>query len=337
MLTFIIRRCLAALPALASVTVTIFLAVRLLPGDPAVTLLGEGATSAQIAALRAQLRLDEPLADQFVGYVSGLFQGDLGSSLRSGRPIVDELALRLPATIELSLAALVLALLAGVPLGLLSAVQAHRPADYLARLLALLGISAPVFWLALFAQICFALILGWLPVSGRLDPTLRPERITGFLLIDSLLLGDRRLLVSALRHLILPASVLAAFLGAALARLIRASVLDELEQDYARTARAKGLREGTILHGHVLRNALLPAVTFVGLKLAELLGGAILTETVFAWPGMGRYMFEAIKTRDYPVIQGGVLLFAVVFVISSLFVDLAYGLLNPRIRLLQDV
>jgi ABC-type dipeptide/oligopeptide/nickel transport system permease component len=332
MFAYFTRRLLGALPVLGLVLIIIFALVRAIPGDLAVALLGEGATDEQIALLRAQLRLDEPVWQQFTGYVGGLLQGDLGQSLRSGRPIREELLLRLPATIELSLFALLLAVIVGLPLGMLAAVWANRPFDHVTRLLSLVGVSAPAFWLALLLQVIFAIYLGLLPVSGRLDVYIRPPRISGFLLLDALLLGDGAMFASALRHLILPASVLAAFLAATIARLLRASMLEELRQDYVRTAQAKGLSSAVLVWRHVLRNSLLPTITLTGLKFAELLGGAILTETVFAWPGMGRYMYEAIRVRDYPVIQGGVLLFAIIFMASALLVDLLYGLLNPRIR-----
>ena len=314
------------------VAVIVFVLVRAIPGDPAVALLGEGASDAQVAALRTQLHLDDPFAVQFVQYVNDLLHGNLGRSLRTNRSIAEELLLRLPATIELALSALFIAIVIGVPLGIASAVKANRPFDHVSRVVSLIGVSAPVFWSALLLQVVFSIYLGILPVSGRLDVYLRPPRITGFLLLDGLLLRDPQVFGSALRHLILPAFVLGAFLAATIARLIRSSMLEELGQDYVRTATAKGLRRRPVLMTHVLRNSLIPAVTVVGLKFAELLGGAILIETVFAWPGMGRYMFEAISNRDYPVIQGSTLLFALVFIISSLFVDMIYLILNPRIR-----
>lgn len=327
-----LRRFVSAIPVLVLVAVIVFVLVRAIPGDPAVALLGEGASDAQVASLRAQLHLDDPYIVQFARYFGDLLQGNLGQSLRTNRSIAEELLLRLPATIELSLAALLIAIVIGVPLGVLSAVRANRPFDHVSRVVSLIGVSAPVFWSALLLQVVFSIYLDLLPVSGRLDVYLRPPRITGFLLLDGILLGDPQVFWSALRHLILPAFVLGAFLAATIARLVRSSMLEELGQDYVRTATAKGLGRRPVLMGHVLRNSLIPAITVTGLKFAELLGGAILIETVFAWPGMGRYMFEAIKNRDYPVIQGATLLFALVFIISSLVVDIIYGLLNPRIR-----
>lgn len=317
---------------LVFVAVVIFAIARVIPGDPAVALSGEGATTAQIQALRAQLQLDEPLPIQLATYIGGLARGDLGTSLRTNRPIRQELAQRLPATLELSLSALFLALVVGIPLGVLSAIRSNRLSDHAVRILSLIGVSAPVFWLALFLQIIFSVNLNWLPVSGRIDPLLQPTTITGFLIVDGILTGEWNVVASALRHLILPALVLAAFLAGTLVRLVRVGMLDEMRQDYVRTAQAKGLRRNSVWFGHVLRNSLLPAVTIVGLKFAELLGGAILTETVFSWPGMGRYMYEAIRTRDYPVIQGATLLFAIMFIFCSLLIDLLYGYLDPRIR-----
>jgi peptide/nickel transport system permease protein len=332
MLVFAVRRLISAVPVLALVVVIIFSIVRLIPGDPAAALLGEGATDEQIEILRSQLHLDEPVTRQFVSYVSGLFRGNLGRSMRTNQPILQELLQRLPATIELAIVAMLLAVFIGIPIGIITGAWPNSPVDHVARVLALIGVSAPAFWLALFLQVLFAIYLGVLPVSGRFDPLLRPEPITGFLVLDGLLRGRADMVWDALRHLILPATVLTAFYGATIARFLRVSVRDAMSDDYVRTARAKGLGQRRVLMVHVVRNSLLPVVTIIGLKFAELLGGAILTETVFSWPGMGRYMFEAIKSRDYPVIQGGTLLFALIFVISSLVVDLLYGYLDPRIR-----
>jgi ABC-type dipeptide/oligopeptide/nickel transport system permease component len=332
MARYFVRRSLSVVPVLILVLLIIFALVRMIPGDPAVTLLGEGATDQQIAMLRAQLHLDQPVWNQLILYAGGLLRGDLGASLRTNRPVLQELLQRLPATIELSLAALLIAIVVGLPLGVLSAAKANRPVDHAVRIMSLVGVSAPAFWLALLLQILFAIQLGWLPVSGRIDVFLRPPTITGFLLIDCILARDWAALWSALHHLVLPACVLAAFLAATISRLLRSSMLEQLRQDYVRTVRAKGLSERVLLYRHVLRNSLLPTVTITGLKFAELLGGAILIETVFAWPGMGRYMYEAITTRDYPVIQGGTVVFALVFIISSLLVDMLYSFLDPRIR-----
>lgn len=333
MLLFLIRRLLAALPVLALVVTLIFALVRLIPGDPAITLLGPGATDQQIEALRQQLRLNDPLPVQYLGYVGGLLQGDLGQSLRTNQPIAAEMAARLPATLELAFWALIFSLLFGLPVGILSATRPGGWWDNLTRLVSLIGVSAPTFWLALLAQVIFSLGLNLFPVSGRLDFFLEAPRITGLLVLDGLLAGRLDVTLDALLHLVLPASVIAAFLGATIARLVRTSMLEEIRQDYVNTARSKGLAPRVVILKHVVRNALLPAITIIGLKFAELLGGAILTETVFSWPGIGRYMFEAISVRDYPVIQAGTLMFALIFIASSALADVLYSLINPRIRL----
>lgn len=333
MLRVLVARLAGTLPVLLLVLVIVFSLARLIPGDPAVTLLGPGATDEQIAALRAQLRLDGPAPAQFVAYVAQLAHGDLGTSLKSGRPVLHEIGQRLPATIELSLLATAIALLVGIPLGVWSAVHANRGIDHVLRVVSLAGVSMPAFLIALLLQLVFGIHLGWLPISGRLSPYDVTESVTGFAVLDGLLTNDLEASADALRHLVLPSLVLAAFLAAVLMRFVRASMNEVMSQDYIRTARAKGVSETRVLFVHALRNGLLPAVTIVGLNFAEMLGGAILTETVFSWPGIGRYMFDAIRNRDYPVIQGTTLLFALMFIATALIVDLVYGMLDPRIRI----
>lgn len=332
MIAFVLRRLLATIPVLAIVLVIIFSLARIVPGDPAVTLLGPGATESQIAALRDQFHLDEPLAVQLFSYLAGVLQGDLGVSLKSGRPVGEELMQRLPATIELSLVALFGAILVGIPLGVFSSTRPDTALDQGLRVVTLVGVSVPAFLFALVLQLIFGLWLGWLPISGRVSPFVVVEPVTGFFIVDGILTGNPSLSATALMHIVLPASVLAAFLAAVLSRFVRSAMLEAMEEDYVRTARAKGLPERRVVYGHVLRNALLPAITVVGLAFAEMLGGAILTETIFAWPGIGRYMFEAIRNRDYPVIQGTTLLFAVIFITTALAVDLIHGWLDPRAR-----
>ena len=332
MIQFVLRRLLATVPVLVIVLVLIFSLVRLVPGDPAVTLLGPGATQEQIEALRQQFDLDRPLLFQFTSYIGGVFQGDLGESLKSGRPVGEELLQRLPATVELSLVALVAAILVGIPLGVFSATRPDTALDQGLRVVTLIGVSVPAFLFALVLQLIFGLWLGWLPISGRVSPYIVVEPVTGFLILDGILTGEPSLSLNALTHVILPAAVLAAFLAAVLSRFVRSAMLEALEEDFVRTARAKGLAERAVVYGHVLRNALLPAITVLGLAFAEMLGGAILTETIFAWPGIGRYMFEAIRNRDYPVIQGTTLLFAMIFIATALVVDLIHGWLDPRVR-----
>ena len=320
------------IPVLFLVLVIIFSLARIIPGDPAASLLGPGATNEQIEALRAQLHLDEHVFNQFISYAGGLFTGDMGTSMKTGRPVFDEILSRLPATLELSIIATIMALIVGIPSGVFSAIRANTPFDHANRALSLVGVSAPAFLLALILQLIFGIYLGWLPVSGRMSPYIITEPITGFFILDGLISGDFELAWEALLHVLMPATVLAAFLGATVGRFVRTSMLEVMGEDYIRTARAKGLAERVVIFVHALRNSLLPAVTIVGLKFAEMLGGAILTETVFAWPGIGRFMFEAIKNRDYPIIQGNTLVFALLFMLTSLVVDILYGYLDPRIR-----
>ncbi|MDO1585350.1 ABC transporter permease [Rhizobium oryzicola] len=332
MASFLLRRLIALIPVMCIVLVIVFSLVRIIPGDPAVTLLGPGATEAQISALRAQLDLDKPVVLQFLSYTFGLLQGDFGVSLKSGQPVAHEILTRLPATIELSVLAVIVAVIFGIPIGVLSATRPNSLFDHITRIVSLLGVSMPAFLLALILQLIFGTWLGLLPVSGRMSSFITADAVTGFAVLDGLLTGNLAAAGSALLHLILPTAVLAAFLAATLGRFVRNTMLDVMTEDFIRTARAKGLPQRDVILKHGLRNSLLPAVTVIGLKFAEMLGGAILTETIFAWPGIGRFMFEAIKNRDYPVIQGTTLVFALMFVLTSIIVDLIYGLLDPRIR-----
>jgi ABC-type dipeptide/oligopeptide/nickel transport system permease component len=332
MFAFLVRRLISLLPVLLIVLVIVFSLVRLIPGDPAITLLGPGATDSQIAALRAQLNLDQPTLLQFWKYFAGLFQGDLGVSLKSGKPVLDEILLRLPATLEISVAAVFVAIVVGTPVGVISATRANSPLDHGIRVALLTGVSVPAFLLALLLQLVFATWLGWLPVSGRISSFYFFDSVTGFVIVDAWLSGEPGAVGSAISHMVLPVTVLAAFLAATLARFVRASMLEALDEDFVRTARAKGLSRREVIYTHALRNSMLPAITVVGMKFAEMLGGAILTETIFSWPGIGRYMFEAIRNRDYPVIQGATLVFAVLFMLTSLLVDVLYALLDPRVR-----
>ncbi|OCJ16400.1 peptide ABC transporter permease [Rhizobium sp. AC44/96] len=332
MASFIIRRLVALIPVMCIVLVIVFSLVRLIPGDPAVTLLGPGATQAQIDALRVQLDLDQSVLLQFIHYVGGLLQGDFGISLKTGQPVAQEILLRLPATIELSVLAVIVAVIFGIPIGVLSAIRPNSFFDHVTRVMSLVGVSMPAFLLALILQLIFGTYLGWLPVSGRMSPFITSEPVTGFAIFDGIITGNFAAAWNALQHLILPTTVLAAFLAATLGRFVRNTMLDVMGEDFIRTAKAKGLRRSDVILNHGLRNSLLPAITVIGLKFAEMLGGAILTETIFAWPGIGRYMFEAIKNRDYPVIQGTTLVFALLFVITSIIVDVLYGVLDPRVR-----
>lgn len=332
MIGFVTRRLIAALPVLTLVLIITFGLTRLIPGDPAVTLLGPGATNEQIQVLRHTMRLDRLQTTQFFLYADGLLHGDFGRSLKTGRPIAETIVEKLPATVELALTALVLALLAGIPAGIVAARRPNRPLDTLLRVMSLAGVSIPAFLLALGLQYVFGVWLALLPVAGRSDPWLIRAPITGFAIVDALLRRDPTALWDALRHLLLPALVLASFLAATLSRFVRNAMVGVMGTDYIRTARAKGLSEGAIIWTHALRNAILPALAVIGLQFGDMLGGAILTETVFSWPGIGRFTFEAIRNRDYPAIQSATLVFAVLFVLTTLLVDLLTVQLDPRLR-----
>jgi peptide/nickel transport system permease protein len=330
---FIVRRLLLLIPILLGLTLLIFVFIHLLPGDPATTILGERATPENYARVRATLGLDRPLHEQYLSYMGGLLQGDLGRSFITNRDVVGDFLLRFPATIELSLAAMIFAVTLGIPLGMLTAKRRGTWIDQSGTVVALLGISIPIFFLGLILKYLFAIEFPILPAEGRINlAAARFPSVTGFMTIDSLLALNFDGFIDAVRHLVLPAIALGTIPLAVIMRITRASVVDVLSEDYVRTARAKGLRERLIDNRHVLRNALLPVMTVIGLQTGLLLGGAILTETIFAWPGVGRWMYDAVTTRDYAVIQSGVLLLALIFVLVNLLVDVSYALLNPRIR-----
>jgi peptide/nickel transport system permease protein len=303
MLTFVVRRMLLAIPVLLGVIFVVMLTVELIPGDAVALMLGEHATREAVAALRDFLGLDKPLPVRYVEYVGRLARGDLGRSMQQNRPVIDELADAWPATLQLTMAALVLATVVGVAAGVVSAVWPNGVFDALARIGALLGLSMPIFWIGLVLIVVFSLWLPWFPVGGAGSPS----------------------------HLVLPAVTLALPSIAMVARMTRSSVLEVLREDYVRTARAKGVAERLVVAKHALRNAFIPIVTLLGLQAGQLMGGAVLTETVFAWPGLGRLMVKAIFARDYVLLQGAVLVFALAFVVVNLIVDLSYGALDPRI------
>lgn len=333
MTTFIVRRALSLVPVLVGISIVVFLLLRLTPGDPATVMLGERATPEKVAALRAQLGLDRPLWAQYFDFVGRIAHGDLGRSIISNDPVADELGNRLPATAELVFFAMGWGLLLGIPTGVIAALKRGTVVDVASMVVALLGVSMPIFWLGLMLIYLFAVWLKWLPPSGQIDLTIPFQRTTNFYLIDALIHGNWVALWSVLRHLILPSLVLSTVTVPILARLTRSAMLEVLNQDYVRTARAKGLRERVVIARHALRNALLPVVTVVGIQIGGLLGGAILTETIFSWPGMGLWMYQAILNRDYPIVQAGVLVAAVIFVIMNLLVDISYSVLDPRIQL----
>jgi peptide/nickel transport system permease protein len=303
MLTFVVRRLLLAIPVLLGVIFVVMLTVELIPGDAVALMLGEHATREAVAALRDFLGLDKPLPVRYVEYVGRLARGDLGRSMQQNRPVIDELADAWPATLQLTMVALALAAVVGVAAGVVSAVWPNGVFDALARIGALLGLSMPIFWIGLVLIVVFSLWLPWFPVGGAGSPS----------------------------HLVLPAVTLALPSIAMVARMTRSSVLEVLREDYVRTARAKGVAERLVVAKHALRNAFIPIVTLLGLQAGQLMGGAVLTETVFAWPGLGRLMVKAIFARDYVLLQGAVLVFALAFVVVNLIVDLSYGALDPRI------
>jgi peptide/nickel transport system permease protein len=331
---YILRRLLNLVPVLLGITLLVFLFLHLIPGDPAVVMLGDRATPDQVAALRERMGLNEPLPLQYLSFLGNLLQLDLGRSIFTRVPIMEEIRIRWPATFELSVAAMLIALLLGIPAGVIAAVRKNSLWDNLTMSGSLIGVSMPVYWLGLLLVYLFAVNLQWLPPSGRIsvDVGLSFQPITGFYLLDSLIQGDFRAFRDVLAHLVLPAFTLSTIPLAILARITRSAMLEVLSQDYIRTARAKGLLEFWVIFKHALKNAMLPVVTIVGLEFGTLLGGAILTETIFAWPGIGKWIYEGILSRDYPVVQGGVIFVATAFVLINLLVDISYALLDPRIQ-----
>lgn len=331
---FLLVRAVSLVPVLIGITLATFLLTRVVPGDPARILVGEGASAAALAAMRVELGLDRPLPVQYLSYVSRLVVGDLGTSIRTTRPVASELAARFSATSELALAALLLTILVGVPLGIAAALSRGSFIDEVSRVAALVGVSVPIFWLGLLLIILFYLNLGVVPAPlGRAsDATLDLAGPTGLLVLDTLLKGELRATWDALRHLLLPAITLASWSTAIVMRITRASVLDVLNQDYVRTARAKGARERNVILKHALRNALLPIITVIGLEFGNMLGGAVLTETVFNWPGMGLYAVNGVYSLDFAAVQGFTVLTALIFVVINAAVDAAYALIDPRVR-----
>ena len=329
---YLLRRLLEMVPVFFGVILVVFIISRLTPGDPARIILGERATPEAMAQLREALGLDEPLPRQFVGYLGRAVRGDLGRSIQSNERVIIDLATRFPATVELTASAMLIASTVGVLTGVLAAVRQNSWFDGFSMFAALFGFSMPIFWLGIMLILLFAWQLGWFPISGRLDFAIELQRVSNFYVIDALVTRNWAALTDALRHLVLPAVTLSTVPLAIIARMTRSSLLEVLRQDYVRTARAKGLAERRVVLAHALRNASIPVITVIGLNVGSLLGGAILTETIFAWPGVGRLVVDAIFARDYPVVQGTVLVIAIVFVLVNLLVDLAYAYLDPRIR-----
>jgi len=335
LLTYLARRLVLGAIALFGVVVVAFLVAHMVPADPLAVVLSEQATKdpAVREAYMKRWGLDRSVPEQFLAYLTNVARGDLGESFTTRRPVLRDLRQYLPATIELSLAALAVSVLAGVPLGVWAAVRHNGAVDHVARMVSLVGAASPIFWTGLLALYLFYYVLEWTPGPGRLDTHLTlPPVVTGFVLVDSALAGDLEVLGSALRHLTLPALVLGWFIMGIVARTTRSALLEVLAADYVRTARAKGLGELVVVGLHALRNALIPVITVIGLNFASLLSGAVLTETVFAWPGIGRYAVIASIRLDYPAILGVTMLTAVIYITVNLVVDVLYGVLDPRIR-----
>ena len=333
MIRFIFSRLLYLVPTFFGITIVAFAFPRLLKGDPVLLMAGErGVTPERHAEISAQLGLDKNIVLQYFDYIGRLFQGDFGNSLVTKKPVLSEFLTLFPATVELGLTAIVIATLVGVPIGVLAAIKRGSWFDQLSMSAALVGFSMPIFWWGLLLIIVFSGNLGWTPVSGRISLMYFFPNGTGFMLWDSLVSGQKGAFLSALHHLILPSVVLATIPLAVIARQTRSAMLEVLGEDYVRTARAKGMPARRVIGIHALRNAMIPVVTTIGLQVGVLLAGAILTETIFSWPGIGKWMIDSISRRDYPVVQSGLLLIAALVMLVNLLVDLTYGLINPRIR-----
>jgi len=314
------------------VSVLVFLMLRMIPGDPARLLLGEFASPEELVRLRSQMGLDQPYLVQYGIYLKNILQADLGNSLRNGAPVASEIEARLPATLELAVAAMLIASVLGIAAGVVSAARQYSVFDYGSMFMALVGVSMPIFWLGLMLIYLLSVMFPIMPMMGRIGMGNEPEVVTGLMLVDTLLSGEFGDFLDALHHLVLPSFTLATIPMAIIARITRSAMLEVLNKDYVRTARAKGMSEAVVILRHALRNAFLPIVTVLGLNLGLLLGGAVLTETIFSWPGLGRYVVDSLMARDYAAVQGCILIFAALMAGINLVVDLIYVLLDPRIR-----
>ncbi|MEW4219475.1 ABC transporter permease [Rossellomorea marisflavi] len=332
MFQYTIRRLLQLIPVLLGMTLIVFFIIRAIPGDPAQVILGQQASKEAIEQLRNQLGLDTAWYVQYFDYLKGLLTGDLGNSLRTKTEVSSEIWPYLAATAELAIVAMIIAVVIGVNAGIISAWFQNSWFDYTAMILALIGVSLPIFWLGLMEQWVFGIQLDWLPTSGRENVRDPVSSITNFYLLDTLIQGRFDQFGDVFKHLILPGIALATIPMAIIARMTRSSMLEVMRSDYIRTARAKGLKMFWVVYKHSLKNAIIPVLTVIGLQMGLLLGGAILTETIFGWPGIGRYIYDAIAYRDYPVIQSGILVVAMIFVTINLIVDLLYAAVDPRIK-----
>lgn len=348
MTRFIIRRLISVIPTLLGVTFVIFMFTRLIPGDPAVAMLGEHATQENVERIREQWGLNRPLFldrealarndlpgffdSQYIRFLGRLVQLDLGTSIHRRIPVAETLGQRFPATVELAMLSMLLAVIIGIPAGIISAARRNTFIDGATMVGSLVGVSMPIFWLGLMEIMLFAVILKILPSGGRLPTSTELTSITNLILVDSLLTGNSQAFMDGLKHLILPTLALATIPMAIIARMTRSSMLDVLQEDYIRTAHAKGLMERVVLFRHALKNAFLPVITIIGIQTGNLLAGAVLTETIFSWPGIGKWVYDAILGRDYPIVQGVTLLIAVIYLFFNLLVDLSYAFLDPRIH-----
>ena len=332
MLKYIIKRLLMLIPVLIGVSIIVFVIMRVFSPDPAPIVLGQHATQDKIDAWRVANGLNDPLYIQYFNFIKGIFTGDFGTSYYTKTPVLKEILSRFPATIELAIAAIILASVFGIIIGTISAVKKNTIFDSAGMVTALIGVSMPIFWLGIILIIIFSGTLHILPSGSRGDPLMQPMKVTGFFLLDGILTGNVQSIGDTLAHLILPASALGMYSMAIIARMTRSSMLETLGQDYIRTARAKGVSEGKVIRKHALRNGLIPIVTVIGLQLGSLLGGAVLTETVFSWPGIGSYTVDCILKSDFPVVQGVVMLVAITFVLINLVVDIIYAMVDPRIK-----
>ncbi|HHX22909.1 MAG: ABC transporter permease [Tepidanaerobacteraceae bacterium] len=331
----ILERLLATIPVVLGIAIIVFLFMRLTPGDPVDIMMGKAGmvTEAEIQALQEEFNLNEPLHIQLLLFFKGLFSGDLGNSITRGVPVIKLIKETLPATIELAMGALVVALIIALPIGIISAVKQNSIIDRVAMAGSFVGISMPGFWLGIVLIILFSVNLNWLPSQGRLSHLIYLEHITGLYVIDAILTGNTPALIDALKHLLLPSITLGASMAAIIARVMRSSMLEVLKQDYVMLARSKGLSQWLVVVRHCIKNAMMPTITVVGMQVGVLLGGNMITESVFGWPGLGRLVVDAIFNRDYPLVQGVVMFYALTFVIANFLVDVIYTYINPKIEL----
>jgi len=329
---FIISRILLTIPMIFILLTVVFYVLRMMPGDPVIAMLGEKASPKLIEEMRAKLGLNRPLIYQYIDYVIGILKGDFGKSTWTQRPVLQEILDRFPATLELAIFATLISLGIGVLGGALAAYRENTVIDLLFRIIGIVSYSLFIPWFGMILQMVFSVKLGLLPLSSRIDPLLRPRRITGLYVIDSIITGDLKALESALAHLILPSVTLGIVLSGIYIRLTRNNMIEILRQDFIRAARARGVGESTVLVRHALKNTLIPLLTMMGLQFALLLGGAVLTETTFSWPGMGTFLLERIDYRDFPAIQGTIVFYGLLVALVSLIVDIFYAYIDPRIR-----